>query len=178
MMPLGLLAKTIGQVFGIAPRNSKRYGFGFVAPGIGLALLATAFQIPPARAADLPEKLFDVVAAADSQLPRDTFEPHAIVDKVGNDPKAIFRWVRDNTFLVPYQGALRDDIGVLMDRVGNSLDRALLLASLLKLTGAQVRLAHRPLSSDAAARLMTEARSAPQDGIARDVETSRTDAQT
>ena len=39
--------------------------------------------------------------------PRDTFDPQVIVDNVGKDPAKLFEWVRDNTYLVPYRGALR-----------------------------------------------------------------------
>jgi hypothetical protein len=62
--------------------------------------------------------------------------------------------VRENTFWVPYRGLLRGSAGVLMDRLGNSLDRAALLAMLLKQTGQPVRLAHGSLSPAQAAGQM------------------------
>ena len=92
------------------------------------------------------EKLFDALEEAAKEIPRDTFDPQAIVDKVGKDPIKLFEWVRDNTYLVPYRGTLRGPIGVLMDRLGNSLDRALLLHELLHLAGHNARLAHGVLS--------------------------------
>ena len=70
--------------------------------------------------------------AAEKEIPRDTFDPQAIIDKVGKDPNKLFEWVRDNTYWVPYRGMLRGHVGVLMDRVGSSLDRSLLLAELLR----------------------------------------------
>ena len=81
------------------------------------------------RAAEKLENLFDALEEAAKEIPRDTFDPKAIVEKVGTDPQKLFEWVRDNTYLVPYRGSLRGPIGVVMDRLGNSLDRSLLLIS-------------------------------------------------
>jgi hypothetical protein len=91
-------------------------------------------------------QLFDGLAQAEKLIPRDHFDPDAIVAAVGNDPTALARWVKDRTLLVPYHGTLRGPVGVLMDRVGNSLDRALLLCELLRAAGQQSRLARARLS--------------------------------
>lgn len=107
---------------------------------------------------------FDALQTNDASADRDSYDPQAVVDQVGRDPKLLFAWVRDNTALVPYQGSLRGPVGVLMDRVGSSLDRALLLADLDQLAGQQVRLAHARLSEDQARGLLTalqQARPAP-----------------
>jgi len=98
------------------------------------------------RAVRLLDALYSDLERIARDLPRDTFDPKAIVDELGNDPERLHAWVRDNTFLVPYRGSLRGPVGVLMDRLGNSLDRSLLLAELLRLGGHEVRLAHRLLS--------------------------------
>ena len=74
-------------------------------------------------------------------LSRTTFDLRAIVEEAGNDPEALFRWVRDETRWAAYRGVLRGAVGVLMDRVGNSMDRAILLADLLRLAGHDARLA-------------------------------------
>ncbi len=37
------------------------------------------------------------------------------------DPEKLFEFVRDRTYWVPYQGALRGARGVLSDRLGSSL---------------------------------------------------------
>lgn len=91
-------------------------------------------------------EFFDDLQANDASAARDTYDPQAVVDRVGRDPEKLFEWVRDNTTLVPYQGSLRGPVGVLMDRVGSSLDRALLLADLDRRAGQQVRLARARLS--------------------------------
>ena len=85
--------------------------------------------------------LFRALDAATKRIDRTSFDPVAVVEKVGSRTDALFVWVRDNTRWVPYRGALRGPVGVLMDRSGNSLDRALLLGELLQLGGHTARLA-------------------------------------
>lgn len=92
------------------------------------------------RAFEKLERIFDALEDIAKEIPRDTFDPQAIVDKVGKDPIALFEWVRDNTYFVPYRGILRGPIGVLMDRRGNSLDRAALLHRLFAISGHDARL--------------------------------------
>lgn len=73
-------------------------------------------------------------------LQHDAFDVPAVLDDVDNDPEALARWVREHTTHVPYQGLVRGDFGVLQDRLGNHLDRAMLLARLIDETGRAVRL--------------------------------------
>ena len=105
--------------------------------------------------------LFDALEASRQDLPRDSFDPAAVVADVGNDPEALFAWVRDNTVPVPYQGVLRGATGVLMDRMGNSLDRALLLHTLLAEAGHEARLAQGSLSAQQGQTLMETLPSLP-----------------
>jgi hypothetical protein len=111
-------------------------------------------------------ELFTALEAAEHELPRDTFDPQAVITKVGQDPASLFKWVRDETHLVPYRGALRGPIGVLMDRSGNSLDRALLLCTLLRLAGYQSRLAHGILSKEQAEQILTRRQPLAANGVA------------
>lgn len=134
--------------------------------------LATARAATEPRAADLNqvagrlEKMFKALEAAEREIPRETFDLKAIVEKVGNDPQKLFEWVRDNTYLVPYRGALRGWQGVLMDRLGNSLDRSLLLGELLHEAGHQeIRLASAQLSTQQARELLEKARPIPKGGV-------------
>ncbi len=90
------------------------------------------------------------ILQSSQEIPRETFDPQAVVDEAGEDPTSLFEWVRDETVLVPYRGSLRGPVGVLMDRCGNSLDRALLLHELLRLAGYDVRLARGALSEESA----------------------------
>jgi hypothetical protein len=128
-----------------------------------LALSASFVASPatiaqPAAAAepksDRKQQYAEAFAALDDairELPADTFDPQAVAEHVGREPGKLFEWVRDQTHYAPYAGALRGGSGVLMDRVGSSLDRALLLAELLRSAGYDVRLARGTLADPAKA---------------------------
>lgn len=103
-------------------------------------------------------QIIDATAAAHASVARDAWDPAAVVAIVGKDRAALFKWVRDNTALVPYRGSLRGPVGVMMDRVGNSLDRALLLADVLGKIGVEVRLANAQLTPDLVAKLVASAK--------------------
>jgi len=119
----------------------------------------------PQEVAQRLEQLFPALEAAAKQIPRDTFDMAAVVQKVGRDPVKLFEWVRDETYLVPYRGLLRGHTGVLMDRLGNSLDRAVLLYSMLGSIGQTVRLMTGELTNEQASTLLEKVRPVPPDGI-------------
>jgi hypothetical protein len=104
------------------------------------------------------DSAFAVIQAADRVDSHESFEVQAVTRNVGRDPVALFQWVRDQTIWTPYHGSLRGETGVLMDRMGNSLDRALLLAALLKDAGHTVRLAKAELTADRAKKLLPNLR--------------------
>ncbi|HEV3062687.1 MAG TPA: hypothetical protein VGY48_30855 [Vicinamibacterales bacterium] len=104
---------------------------------------------------------FRAIDAFSAAVPAETYDEQAALGQIGTDPVAIFHWIRDHTSLVPYRGALRGPVGVLMDRKGNSLDRALLLADLLHRAGGEVRLAHGDLSDAEGRQLLSRVRSVP-----------------
>lgn len=91
--------------------------------------------------------LLDGVDEIEKGVSRETLDPSAIIQTVGRDPQDLLAWTREATRWVPYRGALRGYSGVLMDRMGNSLDRSLLLAQLLTEAGHEIRLANRGLTS-------------------------------
>jgi len=99
------------------------------------------------------ETIINEIESTEEQRSQENFDGQTVIQEVGKDPINLFEWVRDNTFWVPYQGSLRGAAGVLMDRLGNSLDRSLLLADLLDSAGFQVRLAHVGLSDNLARKL-------------------------
>jgi hypothetical protein len=88
------------------------------------------------------------------EAPRDRWDPAYVVEHIGRDPDSLAAWVSENTSWIPYRGALRGPVGVLMDRQGNSLDRALLLSALLAEAGHTARLAHDDLPPERAAELL------------------------
>ena len=98
--------------------------------------------------------LVDLLVAEAAELPRAEFDPAALAAKLGKNPQAHFDWVRDHTWWAPYRGLLRGSKGVMLDRVGSSLDRAVLLGDLLRRSGHTVRLAHAQLPAGQARELV------------------------
>jgi hypothetical protein len=109
------------------------------------------------------EKIFSAIEEVLAEAPRRSFDLKAVIQEIGSDPNKIFEWVRDNTYLVPYRGSLRGPTGVLMDRLGNSLDRALLLYELLQLSGHKVRIVRGSLSQKQIKELMPQAKGIHQE---------------
>jgi hypothetical protein len=100
------------------------------------------------------ENSLRAVEDGDREAPRDRWDPNYVVEHEGKDPQHLFEWVAQQTSWIPYRGELHGPIGVLMDRMGGSLDRALLLATLLKDAGHTVRLAHGELTRAQAAAVL------------------------
>jgi hypothetical protein len=107
-------------------------------------------------AAQLPalDSSFRALEDGDHLSPRDRWDPKYVAEMIGRDPYQLYTWVAANTDWIPYLGTLRGPVGVLMDRQGNSLDRALLLARLLETAGHSVRLAHGELTEEEAAAVL------------------------
>lgn len=114
---------------------------------------ATGSQLNPT---DLLENGFRAIEDGERESPRDRWDVGYVVNQAGSQPEQLFRWVRTNTYWIPYRGVLRGPAGVLMDRQGNTLDRALLLATLLQKAGHSVRLAHGELTTAQARALLPE----------------------
>ncbi|HEY4179070.1 MAG TPA: hypothetical protein VGM90_19625 [Kofleriaceae bacterium] len=110
-------------------------------------------------------QMVDAAVAAHAAASRDPWDPGAVFATIGKDRVALFKWVRDNTALVPYRGSLRGAVGVMMDRVGNSLDRSLLLANLLEKAGLEVRLANAQLTPDLVAKLVAAGKTRPRPAL-------------
>lgn len=131
--------------------------------------LASLFAASPSAQTDEPllteEKMEELVAnieemyyRAQSALqtyPSDRLDPKLIIETQDYDAELIVEWVRDQTRWVPYQGVLRGARGVLLDRTGNTLDRNLLLYTLLLDAGYDARLARSQLSTADIQRLGT-----------------------
>lgn len=125
-----------------------------LAVAIVLALAARAPAAPeeenPARARlERLKKVYTLARSATRDIPRETFDPDAVLAEAGRRPGPILEWVRDHTQWVPYEGELRGWRGVLMDRVGGHLDRALLLAELLRRSGETVRIERGRIPAEA-----------------------------
>jgi hypothetical protein len=110
-------------------------------------------QSTAARLVELDNSIH-AIEDGERESPRDRWDPEYVVRVIGRDPEKLFAWVRERTSWIPYRGVLRGPIGVLMDRQGNSLDRALLMAALLERAGHTVRLAHGELTPEQATDLL------------------------
>lgn len=98
-------------------------------------------------------RLHSAARAAREALDDTQFHPASLQAELGRDPEVLLAWVRDQTRWLDYEGSLRGASGVLMDRMGSSLDRSLLLAALLEAAGHPVQLAGAPLDDNALGRL-------------------------
>ncbi|TVM05407.1 MAG: hypothetical protein FMJ08_09390 [Halomonas sp.] len=134
---------------------------------VGCCLAGVALAQPAAESASMchaaganeavnPQKVVALdraTLAAHEALPWHRLEVDAAQQALGDDPDKLFEWVRDQTRWLPYAGELRGANGVMQDRMGSSLDRALLLAALMENAGHQVRLARSALSQQSLAEL-------------------------
>ncbi len=162
ILPLGCIASIIRLGIPRFREQAPRpIWFQAVALTTCLALLITSLEfgigekrLTPEQRIALLDKSLRALEDGERGMPRDRWDPNYVLSKVGRNPQALFEWVRDNTCWIPYRGELRGPIGVLMDRQGNSLDRALLLATLLQRGGQEVRLAHGHLSQEQAEKLL------------------------
>lgn len=139
------LATTLAVVVAALPQRSN---------GESAQAASTAGGDDTARRLAILDNSLRAIEDGDRESPRDRWDPAYIVERVGKDPQALSAWVRDNTFWIPYRGLLRGPVGVLMDRQGNSLDRALLFARLLETAGHTVRVAHGEISRQQALDLL------------------------
>jgi hypothetical protein len=149
-----------------------------VGGGAAALLLALGQVRPDAGAVRAPvapkaKVIFDLLERVNRRQGEEHFDVASLVARVGRDPELLFAWVRDRTAWVPYAGTLRGAAGVLVDRLGNSLDRALLLSEMLRAAGGEARLVRGTLDDATLARVLDEFRGAPS--LRRDVEEGAAD---
>ena len=90
-----------------------------------------------------------------NEIDRSQFDIEALGFELAfEEPETIVTWVRDNIAFEQYLGLLRGAQGTLISRAGNALDQAVLLATLLKDTGYEVRVARGTLTEQQAHELL------------------------
>lgn len=136
-------------------------------------LLIAAFSALPARAQDAPteldyarlatavDRLEAQLASLRGQIDQTRLDPEELVFELGFDAEEIVAFVRDEIVFHPYEGLLRGMRGTLMNRAGNSLDQALLLAFMLKSAGFDARIVRGEIDADAVSGLLARTAAAP-----------------
>ncbi len=74
--------------------------------------------------------------------------------ELGNDPTALFAYIRDQVRTEVYPGVLRGARGALMGGAGNAWDQSLLVAAMLRHHGREVRFARAHLAPADAAKIV------------------------
>ena len=93
-------------------------------------------------------------------FPKDLMDVDALAQTLGT-PQAAFEFVRDQVAFEPYPGVMKGARATLITRGGNSLDRALLLAAILKQSGVEAKIAHGKLSPEKAQSLIQQTAASP-----------------
>ena len=91
-----------------------------------------------------------------AQVSRADFDLDALIDKHEYDAVEIINFLRNQVRFEQYPGLLRGAQGTLISLAGNSLDQAVLLATLLKNNGEEARILHTTLSTAQVQRLLAE----------------------
>lgn len=159
---------------------SRRFGFAkrvhCQASVLAFAALIAVFSTMSARAQDEPseleyarlataiDRLEGQLASLRGQIDQTRLDPEELVFELGFDPEEIVAFVRDEIVFHPYEGLLRGMRGTLMNRAGNSLDQALLLAFMLKSSGFDARIVRGEIGADSVAELLARTAAAPPPG--------------
>jgi transglutaminase-like putative cysteine protease len=117
-----------------------------------LAALVTALPAASAQEPDVAERFFRVLERRYRETP-DPTDPRAAAARLGFDRDRIFPFVKGLAW-EPYSGILRDASGTLLAGGGNSIDRALLLQTMLETAGEKTRLVRCDVAEADGARLL------------------------
>ena len=112
------------------------------------------------------ETAFDRLENDLKQVNLKAFRPSVLASALGPDVGRIFTLVRDNIGFHAYSGALRGARGTLVSGAGNSVDKSLLLATLLTHNKFEVRFASGSLSDELIQQLVKESAACLRDNSA------------
>ena len=124
---------------------------------IGAALASTTQPFSTPRLAAIHAEL----EALRAQIDRAQFDPLALVDRLDYDEAALIDFVREQIRLEIYPGLLRGARGTLMSRAGNALDQSVLLATLLREAGLDVRIKGTRLDEEQARKVLARITTTP-----------------
>lgn len=132
-------------------------GMIMLSPGTQSFVMAQASPDAYTEARARFDRMFALLEAVRREIDRTSFDVNALALALAfEEPDTIARWVRDNIAFEQYPGLLRGAQGTLMSRAGNSLDQAVLLATLLGDVGYEVRVQRSELTTDVAAILIDQ----------------------
>jgi hypothetical protein len=123
-----------------------------LAEGTGTAAV-TVNPMPPDDTGRM-EAAMRVGAHLKAGIDRSRFEPGALLAELDFDDMQIIDFMRASIRFEAYEGLLRGAAGTLMSRAGNSLDQAVLTATLLNEAGFEARIVQGSLSASEADRLL------------------------
>jgi hypothetical protein len=124
-------------------------------------------RVPDRQDASASDRLLQAVERRHRETV-DPTDPRAAAARLGFDRAKILEFVRTEIAWEPYGGLLRDAAGTLLARSGNSLDRALLLQSMLEAGGEKTRLMRVELAEADGAMLLEDFRKRdPKSRLAR-----------
>jgi hypothetical protein len=132
-------------------RVARQWSSPFLLSGRGRILLLTALLVvvggPGAAASTIRTRSQSVPTAGADPVA-------ALAAQLEYDPQKIFRYVADEIAYEPYAGILRGAAGTLASRAGNSVDKALLLGTLLGDSQVSYRFARGALDAATAAKIV------------------------
>ena len=183
LVPVVLLVEIVAGLRPVTHAKRANLPFKVITLGMCLAISFAAVRIPadgpvesqtdrrPPRNGDAaggtataPDAASPAQAAVDRLTQLRDAQPKQDMDAITaahqGSPAEQFAYVRDQIQIEAYPGAMRGPLGTATSRAGNPADKALLLAELLKRSGATVRFARAPIEASDAAKLVDAVRAA------------------
>ena len=113
-------------------------------------------SVPYEQAKQTLDRLLTEAQRIQGQLDASQYDLDALSAKLGVNADDIVSYVRDNIAFEQYPGLLRGAKWTLIGRAGNSIDQAVLLATLLSKAGYQITIQHGKLNPQQASTLLAQ----------------------
>jgi hypothetical protein len=133
---------------------------------VGAAAAAFGGATPTPIESVTAQKLLDT----DAQLPESEYSLPALAQTLPDDPVAIYRFVRDNIAIDPYDGIMRGPLGAWLSRAGSPSDKLSLLAWLLVNKHIHIQFVRGTLSADERNQIVQSATTGPDDNTSQQTE--------